>query len=101
MKPFDLWPEWAANKAIEEGWILTNDSSEIVTISRLDAPGDVEGLGFTEPKFPDDQRANAHVARRAASGSSLHLLAVWLQGYEVAGEIEVLPPNAWRTQSVG
>jgi len=85
---------------MEEGWILTNDSSGRVTISRLDAPGDVEGLGFTEPKFKDDAAANHHVASYAAGGSFLHLLAIWLQGYRVDDETEVLPPHVWRVQQM-
>ena len=96
MKPFDYWPQWAADVSMEEGWILTNDSSERATISRLDAPSDVEGLGFTEPKFDNDALANEFVSQQASTGSPLHLLAIWLQGYGVEDELEVEPPKTWR-----
>lgn len=95
MVPFDTWPHRAANMAIEEGWLLTNDSLERVTIARLDDPEGVEGLDFTEPKFGTDQAANDFVVKRALEGSHVHLLAVWLQGYEVNAQLQVNPPVAY------
>ena len=95
MKPFDVWPRQAANLAIEEGWLLTNDSAGRVTIARLDDPGSVEGLDFTEPNFETDQAANDFVVHRAMEGSHVHLLAVWLQGHEVDADLQVNPPVAY------
>jgi len=96
--PFKHWPEWADAASKKEGWILTNDSSERVTISRLDDPSSVEGLDFTEPKFQDDQEAYDTVACRAEERSPLHLLALWLQGYHTTDILEIEPPSIWEAE---
>jgi len=91
MKPFDFWTDQQANTAIDEGWLLTNDSKDRVTIARLDDPKSVAGLSFTEPVFDDDAEANEFVVSRALVGSKTHMLAVFLQGYNVDDDLQVWP----------
>jgi len=93
MIPFDLWPPQFNVQAMNEGWLLTDDSSENITIARLDDPASVPKLRYDEPKFANDQVANDFVFRKACGGSQCHVMAIWLQGYPVMTELQVLPPG--------
>jgi hypothetical protein len=80
--PFNYWKPSDVQIAEREGWTLTNDSEDRVTISRLD---EVE-------IFEDDLKANQHVLDKAMRGSRLHLKAVFLQGYRVNEPLQIEPP---------
>jgi hypothetical protein len=93
-KPFDYWPWEYESQARAEGWILTNDSLDCTTISRIDNPTEAEPrLDYDEPKFRDDSAAQTFVIRRALAGSKLHLLAVYLTGFSVGQPLDMPVPE--------
>ena len=93
MSPFDLWPQRYNMQAMREGWLLTSDSENRVTIAKLDNPIDIPELGYDEPKFATDREANAYVFKQARNNHNCHILAIWLQGYPIGKELQALPPG--------
>lgn len=94
-RPFAYWSRAEANIAIEEGWVLTNNSADCVCVSRLDNPADVEPpLNYTEPKFEGDEQAQGFVATRAANGSRMHILALYLCGFSVEESMTAPPAGS-------
>jgi len=91
VEPFNIWSTHQNRVSMQEGWILTNDSSGRVTIARLDDPASVPELNYTEPKFKDDQEAYEFVGKLCKMGSHLHFVAIWLQGYKTNDILECSP----------
>src|SRR5258707_11971645 len=89
LRPHEYWPWEYELQSRREGWILSNDSDDCATISRIDDPGSVDPrLGFTEPKFDGDQSAQSWVIEQASKGSLMHLLAIYLLGFPVGQPLD-------------
>lgn len=93
LEPFGYWPDEYEYCSRQEGWILTNDSDDCVTISRVDCPEDVDECPFDEPCFAGDAEAQTFVIRQAASGSAPHLLALFLMGNPIECRLNMDPPD--------
>jgi len=91
MKPHDFWTKECWDISAHEGWVLTNSSPndlgiEVSNICRITCPEDWEGLDYTYPKFKNDDEAVNFVIRKAANGSGIHMLAIWLEGHDLESE---------------
>lgn len=91
--PFTYWTATDEREARREGWVLTNDSFERMTIARLDDPASYDDLDYEFPVFNNDTEAIAFVVNAALNGSRHHMLAIYLQGFPVRQELDVIPPR--------
>jgi hypothetical protein len=97
MKPFDFWDQNADLASKRQGWLLTNDWSGRVTIAKLDDPQAWVDSGWpiAPPQpFKDDRAAWDYVVDKARAGDRVAMLAVWLQGYDIAKNMDMEPPAA-------
>lgn len=79
-----VWDQLGGDAAIAEGWYLGHHTSmDVLLIMKLDNPDDWPALaarGVTEPLFAGDSATVEHCVARAAAGSRLHQLALYLDG---------------------
>ena len=92
-KPHTYWTVDDDRASLQEGWLLTNDSSNRTYIAKLDDPASIDDLGFADPKFDCDSEAEFFVLQLAMAGSRRHMLAIYLQGFAVEEELDFHPPR--------
>jgi hypothetical protein len=92
--PFGYWPADYDEQSRREGWILTNDSSDCISICRLDDPAACDHCEFNYPLFGSDMAAREYVIAMAMQGHCLHALALYLQGHRVDHYLNMDVPNS-------
>lgn len=85
-----MWPLEYHHRALKEGWILTNDSTDTrYHIAKVDDPpawnedGKPPLVDYTEPKFTCDEDALAFVRARAKDEDLVAMAAVALHGQPI------------------
>jgi hypothetical protein len=71
--PFDCWTNYNIMQSEQEGWILTNDSYDCVTISKYDE----------NTRFSTDVEAENFVRNQAKNNDQTSLLALELLGKKI------------------
>ncbi len=83
-----------------EGWILSNDSDDCVTISRIDDPASVDECPYDDCVFEGDMEAQEWVIEMALKGSVTHLLALFLMGNPVECRLNMDVPLIFMDEEV-
>lgn len=82
----ELWTLADQERAVKEGWLITNNREGVSAVARVDDPlpwtedyGWV--LDYSEPLFQWDEEAENRVIAQASQGSILHLRALYVCGH--------------------